>query len=105
MLAEGDGFQEVLCGCQEASGQVVGSSTGSLTCTVPVGTQIFFIYMATRLRHQIIPSNGTSFPASQISIPAAKPPILTHSFTLNVAGSFGYTDTYDSGIVGTFIAQ
>jgi hypothetical protein len=100
-----DGYQQILCGCKEAGGQPIGSGQGSATCTVPVGTQVFFYYLATHLKHQIMPADGVSFPASSLSDPSAKPETVVHAFQLTAAGTFPYIDAFDAGISGQIIAQ
>ena len=104
-LAIGDGFQENLCGCQETGGAVVATGTGPVTCTVNSGTQIFFYYLGTRLRHQVISATGDGFAASPVSDPADKTMTKVHSFQITVPGTYGYVDAFDAGITGQFVVQ
>jgi hypothetical protein len=105
-LAVGDGFQEIFCGCNEPGGTVSPSgSTPAVTCTVPVGTEILFYYIGTRLLHQIVPTVGSVFAASPLSDPALKVPVTVYGFQLTAAGTYGYVDAFDGGITGRLIAQ
>jgi hypothetical protein len=105
-LAVGDGFQEILCGCAEPGGTVIASGTGvSVTCTIPVGTQVFFYYIGTKTKHQIMAADGVSFPSGPVSDPTDSVPVRVTSFQLTAAGSYPYNDAYDAGISGTLVAQ
>lgn len=101
----GDGYQLILCGCAEPGGQVIGSGSGTLTCTVPVGTEVFFFYQATHLTHQLIPSAGSAFPASPLSDPTATLAVTVDAFQPQVAETYGYVDAFNAGVVGQIVAQ
>lgn len=104
-IAIGDGYQEVLCGCAEPGGQVIGAGSGTLTCTVPVGTQVLFYYQATLLTHQLIPTPGSLFPASPLSDPTDTLEVTVDAFQPQAAGTYGYVDAFNGGIVGQIVAQ
>jgi hypothetical protein len=102
-IAISDGYQMVLCGCQETAGQVLAQGTGSLTCTVPNGTYLFIHYQATRLAHQIIPTGSLVFPASTESDPSSLSQVRVHAFQLNGAGTYTYSDAFNPGLTGQFV--
>lgn len=104
-IAIGDGYQEILCGCAEQGGQVITAGNGQLTCTVSVGTQVILYFQATQLTHQLIPANGSQFPASAISIPTADKPALVHAFQATTAGDYAYADAFNPGVFGQIIAH
>lgn len=104
-ISLGDGFQRLLCGCQEPSGTVIGSGKGSLTCTVAVGTTVLVIYEATLNNHQFLSTSGKHFISSPISGGLGVSRTYVHSVKLDEAGTYGYKDAFDGGIVGQLIAQ
>jgi hypothetical protein len=98
-----DGYLEILCGCAETPNTIV-TSPGTLKCTVPVGTTVFFLYLNTHLEHQIISTGGIAF--------ASGPPHQPGSFnnmTLAVpcdsAGTSDFEDAFDSDIQGQIVIQ
>jgi hypothetical protein len=101
----GDGFQKLICGCQESSERVIASSSGPATCTVSTGTVIFFHYLGTQLSHQIVPRDGANFPASPVSDPSAEKTLPVHGFRIDAVGTYSYADAYDSGINGRILVQ
>jgi hypothetical protein len=66
---------------------------------------MFFHYLGTELKHRIVPTDGTSFPASPISDPSTITPVPTHGFKLDTPGTYGYLDAYDDGINGQIVVQ
>jgi hypothetical protein len=85
---------------------IVGSGRGQTVCTVPVGTQVFFYYMATLNQHQLVPLAGSAFPPSPLSDPAAKAyKVKVHSFKPMSPGTYRFTDAYDNGVIGSIVAQ
>lgn len=99
-----DGIQETICGCQEPA-EVITSGSGTVTCTVAAGTAIFFHYMGVSLMHQIVPTDGVSFPSSMLSDPSDERPVPVHAFLLDAAGTYEYLDAYDPGLTGRIIVQ
>jgi hypothetical protein len=101
----GDGYQQILCGCQEASGQAVPSGGGSVTCTVSAGKTIMFHYLGATLSHQIIPRDGSGLPASPVSKPGDETRIPTFGFRLDRAGNYAYLDAFDPGVSGVIVVH
>ncbi len=106
-LNVGDGFQQIMCGCKEASA-IVTSGSGPVTCTVAVGTSVFFYYQkGSALVHQIVPSQTTqqTFAASPPSDPSDTIALPVYVFQVKLPGSYGYVDAYDNSISGQIVAQ
>ena len=83
-----------------------GSGSSVEACVVKVGTQIFFFYIGTKLKHQIAPKDGLSFSTGPVSDPSDTLMVRADSFQLTAAGSFPYTDRFtDARRSGTLIAQ
>ena len=104
----GDGYQRILCGCAEPAGAMVpsaGSKDPALTCTVPSGTVVFFEYLSTVDRHQIISLASPSFPSSPISDPSDHPPLQIYGATFSPAGTYLYEDAFEPGTTGQIVAQ
>jgi plastocyanin len=98
----GDGFLEILCGCQEAGGVVVGTPA-NITCTVPSGTVVLFLYLGTELEHQIVSSGGLSFPSSSVSNPQDPNPIRTAAAQFTASGTYDFQDAFNQGIQGKIV--
>jgi hypothetical protein len=97
-----DGFLKRLCGCVEASGTQVGVGT-SLDCTVAAGTTVFFHYVGTRMKHQIVPTVANSFTASAPRDPDRSDSVLAHGVVFNASGTYGYQDFYFPNLIGQII--
>jgi hypothetical protein len=93
------GFQN-LCGCAEA-----GTATGapSVTCTVPVGTVVFFHYSAAKLTHQIVSTGAASFVSSPVVDPLLPLTPRTHAVTFGAAGTYPFADAYNANYSGQII--
>lgn len=104
LVAVGDGFLEILCGCNEAAGTTVTST--ALTCTVNSGTTVVFQYVGPKLKHQILSTTtgGQTFPHSPVSDPAVTPGVRSHAFRPSVAGTYSFTDAFNSGLTGQIVA-
>jgi hypothetical protein len=100
-----DGYFEDLCGCAEAAGTKV-TSPGTLTCTVPVNTVVFFYVVATITHHQIISTTGGSltFPSSPVS-DTDTGTIQPYGVPFNSAGTADFEDAYDTALQGQIIVQ
>jgi hypothetical protein len=96
-----DGSMKNHCGCQESANQLV----TNLTCTVPVGTTVFFNYSAAFLLHQIIPVGTPAIQASHLYDRSDEPVIPVFGFVLNgTAGdNYRFRDQFDPRLEGTFI--
>ena len=104
-LAVGDGYQEVICGCQETGGTQLASGGTPLTCTVPAGTTIFLFYLNTQTKHQVVATVDSPFPSSDLNDPFAKTPMRSYGFKLDTPGTYGYVDAYNTGIAGQIVVQ
>lgn len=99
-----DGYFEDLCGCAETPGTQV-ASPGTLTCTVPAGTVVFFYFVATFTHHQIISTGGTlSFPSSPIS-DTDTGNVQPYGVPFPTAGTADFEDAYDTSLQGQIIVQ
>lgn len=81
-----------ICGCNESSGAFF--TTKTLTCTVKVGTVMYFNYIGITFPHQIFLQSYQSFPVrgSGTTTP--------DGILLNQTGSYSLTDQY-TGLGGT----
>ena len=103
IILVGDGYMQTICGCTLASeaSQTVFTETHPLTCHVnAVPAPIFFYYLGTRLRHQIISTGPTEFVSSPLSDPDMVPRIQVHSVTLTQGSSIYPFQDALSGISG-----
>ncbi|OFZ55417.1 MAG: hypothetical protein A2428_05825 [Bdellovibrionales bacterium RIFOXYC1_FULL_54_43] len=101
-IAVSDGYLQRLCGCQEAA-STVATANEVLTCSVPRGTTVYFHYQSTLLMHQIV-SNGTpGFQSSPLSDPKSPLLINFHPVRLDVVGTYGFEDAFNSAIAGQII--
>lgn len=96
-----DGFLARGCGCTEGAGTFAAGS--ALTCTVNTGTSVAFYFIATRVRHQI---QFSSVPATaNASVSQVFPPGTrtgAYGVTLGVAGTYSFSDSFDSALSGSF---
>jgi hypothetical protein len=100
-----DGFFQILCGCNGA-GETAGKFfyvPSTLTCTVPVGTVVFFHYIATQEPHQIVSTAGVPFASSQPSNPAESNPVMEFTAQFQTAGTAYFEDAYVTGLQGQII--
>jgi hypothetical protein len=81
-----------ICGCAESSGAFF--STKTLTCTVKVGTTMYFNYIGITNSHQMVVQNYQSLP---VRGPGTTTP---DGILLNLTGSYSLTDTF-TGLGGT----
>ena len=94
----GDGFLQILCGCtlpSETSGTTV-SASGNLTCHLSTSdTKLFFYYLGTTQRHQIIPTVPGSFLPSPISDPSRDPVIRVYVVQFTTPATvYGFEDAF-----------
>lgn len=100
-----DGFLQILCGCQEASGTSP-TPPATLTCTVPVDTTVVFQYLNTSLTHEVIPAGALTFPASPVSNPAAGLQngfVRSHFVRFSTTGTYDFEDAYNSSLSGHIV--
>jgi hypothetical protein len=91
-----DGFMKIICGCEEAPGTVV-AQPNSLTCSLSRTTVLFFDYSGTSLPHQIYSSEGAFAPSN--------PDVKVHPVTMNVSGTFAFSDRYNSNLLGKIVVR
>jgi hypothetical protein len=98
-----DGYFEDLCGCAEGSSTV--TSPGTLTCTVPLNTVVFFYVIAGFTHHQVISTGGTlTFPSSSVSA-IDTGTVQPYGFQFTTAGTADFEDAYDTALQGQIIVQ
>ncbi len=98
-----DTFIQSVCGCQESP--EISNPPNGITCTVPVGTSIWFWYLSTTLLHQIQSTATPTFQTSSLSDPNSSNPVRTHVVTLSTTGSYEFDDVYNRAINGTIVVQ
>ena len=103
-----DGFIQALCGCSQNGGapdatEVVAGS--ALTCHVPVGTQVFFELQGVYLAWQIVPTGTPTFPASTLLDPRAEVPVRSHVVQFSTAGTYGFSNAFNSAMQGSIVVQ
>jgi plastocyanin len=103
-IGVGDGFIENLCGCTGAGelGKGVQPAPANVTCTVPSGTTVFFVYMGIETQHQIINNSGSSFPAGQIATPS-DPNTHIAAALFSASGTYNFEDAFDTQIQGKIV--
>ena len=105
-LLVADGFLGNLCGCtgvNEADGTIF-QSPASLTCHVSQGANtVFFYYLGTTLRHQIVSTGSPTFVSSPISNPQEANRITVHAVSLpQTSATYHFIDIF-SGLTGQII--
>jgi hypothetical protein len=104
-IAVSDGYLEVLCGCAETAGLVVGAGKGPLTCTVAAGTEIFFNYTAITVSHQIVASGTPAIPPSPVSNPKDTLQNVVHAFKVTTPGTYPFWDAYNNALTGQLVVR
>jgi hypothetical protein len=95
-----DGYFQNLCGCVEAAGTIVRS--GNFTCTVKVGTTVFFLYIDTHLDHEIISTGGLPIASTGVNQPGSSSnQNVTALF--QTAGTADFADAFNNNIAGQII--
>ncbi len=102
----GDGFFQISCGCtgaNETTGTVF-SAPGGLTCHLPSSkSRVFFNYIGTVLRHQIVSIGEPEFTSSGISDPSSSQPLRYHSTVFDIPASVYDFEDSISGMTGQII--
>jgi hypothetical protein len=91
-----DSYLRILCGCAEARG-TLSAPPGTLTCTVPAGTVVNFLFSSTDHDHQLIPED----PGSELKPSGVNPGI--HTVRLDTAGTFPFKDAYYPALSGNIV--
>ena len=98
-IAVYDGGMQRICGCTEGtSGVVVSGQT--LTCTVSVGTTVFYLYQGIAQSHQVSISGQTTFVVRSGGSGVTQ----TDGWRFTSTGSFTFVDTF-TNIGGTIVVQ
>jgi hypothetical protein len=93
------------CGCAEGDQTLSASANGTLACTVPVGTTVFFQSVATVLPHQVFSTGTPGFVSSPILRPR-KPHIEKfHGYQFTQPGTYTYRDSFTPGLNGVIVVQ
>lgn len=96
-----DGFFRILCGCAETAGT---QAISGLTCTVSLGTKVFFHYSGTLLPHQLTSSNP-DFGTSPISEPGRMNTARTHVVHPTAVGDYAFHDLFNAQMTGILRVQ
>jgi hypothetical protein len=93
-----DGLMRASCGCAESSTQAVATN---LTCTVPAGTLVQFLYIGNSQRHQILSVGAPSFASS----PPVDPETLVraHAAVVSASGTYRFSDALHPALNGQII--
>ena len=96
-IAVYEGMLQNLCGCTGAGQNgAVAASGSTLTCTVPVGTTVFFQFIEPTGEHQIEAVGTPTFAASPIN--------TFHAVTfLTAASTYTYRDAFNTALQGQII--
>jgi plastocyanin len=94
-----DGYFQNLCGCAEPSAV---TTSGTFTCTVKVGTTVFFLYLDTHLSHQIISTGGEAFASGGLYQPGSNTNTNVAP-EFNTAGTADFEDAFDTNIQGQIV--
>ncbi len=97
----GEGFLKNLCGCAEGNTQSLQGQV--LSCTVPLGTVVFFTFLGTTTTHQIVSTGSPSFPSSAPIEPDNNGQVWT--VQPSAAGSYTYDDAFSPGVSGVIVVQ
>lgn len=101
----GDGFLQRNCGCQEGGAGDVFVAPNRLRCTVSAGSVVFFHFVGEQQLHQIIPADGVSFPASQLSDPGRGVDMVReHSVLFSQPGTYEFLDP-QGALYGTIFVR
>jgi plastocyanin len=102
-----DGYFEDMCGCAESAGGTVSFfQPAPVTCTVPVGTTIYFVYAGSVRSHQIISSGSPTFVSSPLWDPPdglTTTPIF--AFLFSASGTYTFLDAMDPAMTGSIVVQ
>ncbi|MGK5084894.1 hypothetical protein WDW37_16525 [Bdellovibrionota bacterium FG-1] len=104
-IAIRDGFLQNLCGCNESAGQLIPTQQGTLICTVPSGVTVFFHYLGTSLKHEIVSTGSPAFLSSPPSDPKAILSLPTHVVQFANPGTYSFEDAFDTGLQGQIIVH
>lgn len=94
-IAVGDGFFRHVCGCNATA---TNEPLQTISCTGGPGLTVVFLFIG-QGTHQLIPTTGSSFAASQRV--DALSSTRTHSVQFNTAGVYGFTDAFFTQLMGT----
>lgn len=104
-IAVGDGFLQILCGCTQANEAplTVFPTPEKLTCHVQsANTTVFFLFVNTKSRHQIVPTGPNFFQPSAVNNPSVDPVIISSATLLSQPGTvYSFEDLF-SGAPGEF---
>jgi plastocyanin len=99
-----DGYFEDMCGCAE--GNVTFLQPAPMTCTVAVGTTVFFVYEGSVRSHQIMSSGSPSFVSSPLWDPPNGNTTVPHfAYLFSVSGTYAFFDSMDPAMTGSIVAQ
>ena len=96
-----DGMMIRTCGCAEANDTIF-SSGQTLTCTVNIGTKIYFDFVATTVTHQV---TITSVSTTPIVNPSTTSPVQTYTITPTATGTFQFYDIFFPTLGGSIVVN
>jgi len=104
-LGVADGSLVSYCGCAEGT-NLRDEAPANLTCTVAAGTTVFFSYVESILRHQIISTGSPTFVSSPPNrVRNQNNGVLVHAVTFETAGTYTFTDSIFPGLDGQIVVN
>ena len=100
-ISVGDGYYQNQCGCLENTAVVV--PPAQLTCTVPSGTQVIFLFLVENMKHQVLSIGITPFASSPLSDPTQDLPTRIYAFQFIKSGTYSFVDTFNSTMAGQIV--
>jgi hypothetical protein len=102
IVAEGDGYLEAVCGCQEPNGTIV-VPPATLTCTVTAGTTVVFQYTSVHNTRRVISLGSPAFAPGPASIPTAPMPLKVQPIEFPASGTYQFGDEYRPDLAGQIV--
>ena len=104
VISVNDGSFTNICGCQESRNQVISQGT-PLECTIPAGSTVFFTYLSSANKAQIISLGQPAFVSSMPYDPADKARTRSFSITFANPGTYHFEDAFNGTMTGDIVVQ
>lgn len=101
-IAVTDASLHIVCGCDESEGTVAPLGE-ALTCTVPTGTGVTFVFLEPQMDHQIVSSGAPELTPSPLIEPGLEIPV--HVVILSDVGSYAFHDVFLPDLGGTIVVR